>query len=49
MRPYWSLVAGFLDPAENLEEAVRREIREESSLEVGHIRYFGLGNRLQVP
>lgn len=39
--PHWSLVAGFLDPAENLEEAVRREIREESSLEVGHIRYFG--------
>ena len=39
--PHWSLVAGFLDPAENLEEAVRREIREEASLEVGDIRYFG--------
>lgn len=39
--PHWSLVAGFLDPAETFEEAVRREIREESSLEVSHIRYFG--------
>ena len=39
--PHWSLVAGFLDPAETFEEAVRREVREESALEVGHIRYFG--------
>lgn len=39
--PHWTLVAGFLDPAENFEEAVRREIREEASIEVGHIRYFG--------
>ncbi|MGN0846234.1 MAG: NAD(+) diphosphatase [Kiritimatiellia bacterium] len=38
--PHWSLVAGFLDPAETFEEAVRREIREESALEVSHIRYF---------
>ena len=35
----WSLVAGFVDPGENLEEAVRREIREESSIEVKDIRY----------
>ena len=35
----WSLVAGFVDPGENLEEAVRREIREESSIEVKGIRY----------
>lgn len=39
--PHWSLVAGFLDPAETFEQAVRREIREESSLEVTNIRYFG--------
>ena len=37
----WSLVAGFVDPGENLEEAVRREIREEASIEVKDIRYFG--------
>ena len=36
---HWSLVAGFVDPGENLEEAVRREIREESSLEVKDLRY----------
>ena len=35
----WSLVAGFVDPGENLEEAVRREVREESSIEVKDIRY----------
>lgn len=39
--PYWSLVAGFVDPGENFEEAVRREIREEASIEVGAVRYFG--------
>lgn len=38
---YWSLVAGFVDPGENFEEAVRREIREEASIEVRDIRYFG--------
>lgn len=39
--PHWSLVAGFVDPAESFEEAVRREVREESQMEIGHIRYFG--------
>ena len=37
----WSLVAGFVDAGENLEDAVRREIREEASIEVKNIRYFG--------
>lgn len=35
----WSLVAGFVDPGENFEEAIRREIREEASLEVTDVRY----------
>lgn len=35
----WSLVAGFVDPGENLEEAVRREVREESSVEIKDLRY----------
>ena len=39
--PHWSLVAGFVDPAETFEEAVQREAFEESKLTVGHIRYFG--------
>ena len=37
----WSLVAGFVDAGESLEDAVRREIREEASIEVKDIRYFG--------
>ncbi len=37
----WSLVAGFVDAGECLEDAVRREIREEASIEVKDIRYFG--------
>ena len=37
----WSLVAGFVDAGENLEDAVRREIREEASIEVKDVRYFG--------
>ena len=39
--PHWSLVAGFVDPAETFEEAVAREAREEASIEIGNIRYFG--------
>ena len=34
-------MAGFVDAGENLEDAVRREIREEASIEVKDIRYFG--------
>jgi NAD+ diphosphatase len=37
----FSLVAGFLDLGESLEECVRREIREEAGVEVGNIRYVG--------
>ena len=37
----WTLVAGFVDPGENLEDAVRREIREEAAIEVSDLRYFG--------
>ena len=37
----WSLVAGFIDPGESLEDAMRREVREEASIEVKDIRYFG--------
>ncbi len=37
----FSLVAGFLDFGESLEECVRREIREEAGVEVSNIRYVG--------
>jgi len=37
----YSALAGFAEPGETLEEAVRREVREEVGVEVGAIRYFG--------
>ena len=37
----WSLVAGFVDAGESLEDAVRREIREEASIEKGSIILIG--------
>lgn len=35
----FSLVAGFVEPGESLEEAVQREVMEEVGLEVNHITY----------
>jgi NAD+ diphosphatase len=35
----WSALAGFLEPGETIEEAVRREVAEESGLRVGAVRY----------
>ena len=37
----YSLIAGFVEPGENLEQCVAREIREEVGIEVKNIRYFG--------
>jgi NAD+ diphosphatase len=37
----YSIIAGFVEPAETLEEAVRREVWEEVGLEVTNIRYYG--------
>lgn len=37
----YSLIAGFVEPGETLEDAVRREILEEVGLKVRNIRYFG--------
>jgi NAD+ diphosphatase len=35
----WSAFAGFVEPGETLEEAVRRELKEETALQVGAVRY----------
>jgi len=37
----YSVIAGFVEPGENLEECLRREVREEVGIEVKSIRYFG--------
>jgi NAD+ diphosphatase len=35
----WSTLAGFVEPGESLEDAVRREIAEEAGVRVGEVRY----------
>ncbi|TFG64797.1 MAG: NAD(+) diphosphatase [Spirochaetales bacterium] len=37
----YSLIAGYVEPGESLEHAVAREIKEEVSIDVKNIRYFG--------
>jgi len=38
---FYSVLAGFVEPGENLEDCVQREIREEVGIKVKNIRYFG--------
>jgi len=40
-RDFFGLVAGFVETGESLEECVAREVKEETSLVVSNIRYFG--------
>jgi NAD+ diphosphatase len=39
--PFYSVLAGFVEPGETLEACVQREIREEVGITVKNIRYFG--------
>jgi NAD+ diphosphatase len=36
----WSCLAGFVEPGESLEDAVKRETREEAGISCGSIKYY---------
>jgi NAD+ diphosphatase len=36
----WSCLAGFAEPGETIEEAVRREVLEEAGITCGRVKYF---------
>jgi NAD+ diphosphatase len=36
----WSALAGFVEPGESIEEAARREVREEVGIACGRVNYF---------
>jgi len=36
----WSCLAGFIEPGESIEDAVRRETREEAGISCGRVTYF---------
>jgi NAD+ diphosphatase len=38
---FFSVLAGFVEPGETLEECVQREVLEETGIRVANIRYFG--------
>jgi NAD+ diphosphatase len=37
----WSTLAGFVEPGESIENAVRREVAEEVGVRIGEVEYFG--------
>lgn len=37
----WTVLAGYIDTGETAEDAVRREVKEETNLDVKEISYFG--------
>ncbi|KJS30274.1 MAG: NUDIX hydrolase [Desulfatitalea sp. BRH_c12] len=39
--PFYSVLAGFVEPGETLEQCIAREVKEEVGVSVRNIRYFG--------
>jgi ADP-ribose pyrophosphatase YjhB (NUDIX family) len=46
LKGYWSLPGGLVETGETLEEAVRREAREETGLEIEPIAMFEIFERI---
>jgi ADP-ribose pyrophosphatase YjhB (NUDIX family) len=46
LRGWWSLPGGLVEPGERLEEAVRREVREETGLALGPVSFFEVFERI---
>ena len=40
LKGMWSCLAGFVEPAETIEDAVEREIREEAGIECTDVKYY---------
>jgi NAD+ diphosphatase len=40
-RGWYSVLAGFVEPGETLEDCVHREVFEETGLRLKNVRYFG--------
>lgn len=46
LRGYWSLPGGLVETGEKLEDAVRREVLEETGLQIEPVRQFGIFERI---
>src|SRR5580704_15308639 len=48
LRGYWSLPGGLLETGERLEDAVRREVLEETGLRVEPVKRFDIFERIML-